>query len=77
MPGEFVDLGQDAVELLLRADQRIDVLDRRDLGDIARPPRGDGDQRFAGRVRDQMQMEVAASGHAGHSAGTSAVDWRG
>ena len=60
MPGAFLDLGQHAVELLLGAHQRIDVLDRRDIGVLRRRRARDRDQRLAGRVGDQMQMEVVA-----------------
>ena len=59
--GRLLDFGQDAVELLLRAHQRIDVLDRHDLAVLrGRGPRH-GRQRLAGRIRDEVQMEVAAA----------------
>ena len=38
MPGRFLDLGQHPVELLLGADQRVDVLDRARYWCIAPPP---------------------------------------
>ena len=62
--GRGLDLGDDAIELLVGAHQRIDVLDRRDGGILRRGRARDRDQRLAGRVRDEMQMkEIAALRH--------------
>ena len=54
----FLDFGQHPVELLLRADQRMHMLDRHDLGVLRRGRPRDRDQRLAGRIGDQMQMEI-------------------
>ena len=48
------------VELSLAADQRVNVLDRRH-GDVLGGRRtGDGDQRLAGRIRNEMEVEIAS-----------------
>ena len=53
-----LDLGQHPVELLARAHQRMHVLDRRHRGILRRRRARDRDQGLAGRVGDQMQMEI-------------------
>ena len=55
----FLDLGQHPIELLRRSDQRIDMLDRRDMRVLRRGGMGHRGQRLARRVGDQMQMEIA------------------
>ena len=63
--GGLLDLCQGAIELLLGADQRIDMLDRRHLGVLGgrRPShRGQG---LAGGVGYEMEMEKTA-GPLGH-----------
>ena len=58
------DLGEDAVELFLAAHQRIDMLDRRDVGILSCHRAGYRYQRLAGRIGHQMEMKVAAGdGH--------------
>src|SRR5271169_153780 len=57
----ILDLGNHSVELGCGAHQRIDMLDRSDpLILRGSRPRG-RDQRFAGRVRNQMKVEIAAA----------------
>ena len=60
--GRFGDFGQRKVELLLRAHHRIEMLDRRHIGVLRRRRARDRDQRFAGGVGNQMQMEIAGVG---------------
>ena len=66
--GRFLDLGQHAIELFLGPHQRIDMLDRRHLGVLRRRRASDRDQSLTGRIRDEMQMEIAA-GSMGHGTG--------
>ena len=61
--GRFGDFGQHAIELLLRAHHRIEMLDRRHVGVLRRGRARHRDQRFAGRVGHQMEMEIAGVGH--------------
>ena len=56
-----LDLDQHAVELLVRAHQRMHVLDRRHAGVLGRGRARDRDQGLAGGVRDEMQMEVTGT----------------
>jgi hypothetical protein len=59
--GRILDLGNNSIQLGRSAHQRIDMFDRSDpLILRGSGPRG-RDQRFAGRVRNQVKMEVAAS----------------
>jgi hypothetical protein len=55
------DLGNHPIELRRSAHQRIDMFDRRDALILRRCGARGGDQRFAGRIRDQMKMEIAAA----------------
>ena len=55
-----IEPGEDARELRLGADQRIDMLDRGDGFVLRGGGAADGDQRLARRIRDQMQMEIIA-----------------
>ena len=57
--GRLLDLLQDALELLGRAHQRVDVLDGPHLRVLHGGGLGHGGQRLAGRVRDEVQMEGA------------------
>jgi hypothetical protein len=45
----------------LRAHQRVDVLDRLNGGVLGRCRPRHGDQRFPGRVRNEMQMKKTGS----------------
>jgi hypothetical protein len=57
----FLNLGQNAIELLLRADQRIDMFNRQHFGVLrGRRARNRG-QRLAGRVGHEVKVEIAAS----------------
>ena len=56
-----LDLGNHAIELGRCAHQRIDMLDRSDPLILRSSSARSGDQRFAGRVRNQMKMEIAAA----------------
>ena len=67
----FLDLRQHAVELLLGPHQRIDVLDRRDLGVLRGRRARDRDQRLAGRVGDEVEVEVAAGALRHDNGGTT------
>ena len=59
-PGRGFHLVQHSVELSLAADQRVNVLDRRH-GDVLGGRRtGDRDQRLAGRIRNEMEVEIAS-----------------
>ena len=53
----FLEGGDDPVELLGRADQRMDVLDGADVGILRGGGTGDRDQGFAGRVGNHVQVE--------------------
>ena len=60
----FLDFTQYAIKLLLAAHQRIDMFDRRHVGIL----RGHGarhrDQRFTGRIGDEVEMKIIAGrGH--------------
>ena len=55
----FLEVGDDPVELLGRAHQRVDVLDGADVGVLRRSGASDRDQRFAGRVRNHVEVEEA------------------
>ena len=61
--GGFGDFGEHMIELLLRAHHRIKMLDRRNIRVLRRSRTRDGNQRFAGRVRHEMQMEIAGVRH--------------
>ncbi|MNE13449.1 hypothetical protein D3C80_1062820 [compost metagenome] len=56
--GRSAHLLQHALHLLGRADQGIDVLNRNDPVETGDHSLGHGVQRFAGRVRDQMNVEI-------------------
>ena len=58
--GRFLDLGQDAIELLLRAHQRIDMFHRQDLGVLRGRRARNRRQRLAGRVGHEVKVEIAA-----------------
>jgi hypothetical protein len=58
--GRLLDLVEHAVELLLAAHQRIDVLHRADIGVLRRHRARHRDQRFAGRVGDQVEVKIVA-----------------
>ena len=62
-PRRFGDFGQHMIELLLRAHHRVKMLDRRHIGVLRGRRARDRDQRFAGRVGNQMQMEITGIGH--------------
>src|SRR5690606_8028776 len=66
-----VDLLDDALELGARSDEGIDVLDRRDTFILRGRRARDGDQRFAGGVRDEVEMEEVAT--QGKSSGMAAA----
>ena len=59
--GRVLDLGNHPIELGRGAHQRIDMFDRSDALILRRRGSRCRDQRFAGRVRDQMKVEVAAA----------------
>ena len=59
--GRFLDLGQDAIELLLSAHQRIDMFHRQDLGVLRSRRARNGRQCLAGRVGHEVKVEIAAS----------------
>ena len=59
--GRVLDFGDHPVELRRRAHQRIDMFDRSDALILRRGGARGGDQRFAGRIRNQMEMEIAAA----------------
>jgi hypothetical protein len=63
--GCLLDLRQGAIELLLGADQRIDMLDRRHLDVLGGRRPGDRRQGLTGRIGHEVQMEKAA-GAMGH-----------
>ncbi len=58
--GGFLDLRQHPVQLLLGSYQRIDVLHRQHLGVLRGRRARDGRQSLAGRVGDEVQVEIAA-----------------
>ena len=68
--GRRLDLGDGAVELRPGPDQRVDVLDRRHVLVLGRDGTAGRDQRLAGRIRDQVQVEIVAS-----HAGVPSVPW--
>ena len=57
---------EDALQLLLRAYQRVDVLDGANLGVLHGRSFSHGQKRLAGRIGDEMQMESARKMAAGH-----------
>ncbi len=60
----FLDLVEHAVELLLAAHQRIDMLDSGHVGILRSDRARHRDQRLAGRIGDQMKMKIIADrGH--------------
>ena len=64
--GRSLHLVEDAIELALAADKRVNVLDR-SYGDVLGGRRAsDRDQRLAGRVGDKVKMKIA-SGSIGHA----------
>ena len=74
--GRVLDLGDHPIELGCGAHQRIDMLDRSDpLILRGSGPRG-RDQRFAGRVRNQMKVEVAAAQRGPQRSMTNAYNQR-
>ena len=72
--GRGLDLAQHTVELLLRAHQRIDMLDRRHIGILRGSRARDRDQRLAGRIRNEMKMEIAGLAMS-HRHGTDVETW--
>ena len=59
--GRVLDFGNHPIELRRSAHQRIDMFDRGDALILRRGGARGGDQRLAGRVGDQMKMEIAAA----------------
>ena len=59
--GRGLDLADHALELGVRTHERIDMLDGGNALILRDDRAGDGDQRFARRVGDEMEMEIAAS----------------
>ena len=57
------DFRQRVVELLLGAHHRVKMFDRRYIGILRRSSARDRDQRFAGRVGNEMEMEITGVGH--------------
>jgi hypothetical protein len=64
--GRGLDFADHALELRVGAHQRIDMLDGGHALILRHHRAGDGDQRFARRIRDEVEMEIAAS-HGGSS----------
>jgi hypothetical protein len=64
-PRRILDFVEDALELFLRPHQRVHVLDRRNSGVLRSSSTRHRDQRFAGRIGDEVKMEVTrtAMGH--------------
>ena len=71
--GRVLDLGNHPIELGRGAHQRIDMFDRGDALILRRGGARGGDQRLAGRVRDQMKMEIAAAQCGPHGRKSRAV----
>ena len=57
------DFGKHPVQLLLRAHQRMHMLDRHDPRILGGGGPRDRDQRFSGRIGDQVQVKIAGRGH--------------
>ena len=55
------DLAEHALELGVGAHERIDMLDSGHALILRDHRAGDGDERFARRIRDEMEMKIAAS----------------
>src|SRR5262249_15435620 len=72
----FFDFSQDAVELLLGANQGINVLYRRDLGVLRSRRTRDRGQCLTGRIRDKVKMKIAAGTLWHDNGGTSCGFWR-
>src|SRR5262249_43161755 len=53
-------LAEHAIELPRATNQRVNMLDRRNRGVLRGRRTGDGDQRFAGRVGDEMKVKIAS-----------------
>jgi hypothetical protein len=60
--GRFLNFIEYAIKLLLAADQRINVLDRRDVGVLRGHRACHRDQRFTSRIGDEVKMEIVAGG---------------
>ncbi len=54
-----LDFGNRFIELRLRAHQGIEMLHRIDAVELRRHRTADGDQCFACRIGDEMQVEIA------------------
>jgi hypothetical protein len=65
-PGRFLDVGQGALQLSLRANKGVDVLDGQDVLEPGADGARQGVQGLAGRIGDQMNVEVG--GQAGRGA---------
>src|SRR5262249_29972557 len=50
-----------AIELPLAANERVNMLDRRNSGVLRGCRTGDSNQRFSGRVGDEMKVKIASS----------------
>src|SRR6202034_2886820 len=70
--GRFFDVRQDPVELLLGANQRMNVLDRHDLRILRGSGPRDRNQRLTGGVGDHMKVKIA--GRLRHGIDRSEVD---
>ena len=57
-----LDFRQHAIELLLAAHQRIDVLHRRHIGVLRRDRPRHRDDGFAGRIGNHVKVKIAAGG---------------
>ena len=58
--GRFLDFVQHAIELLLAAHQRIDMLDRGHVGILRGHRPRHRDQGFTGRIGDQVKVKITA-----------------
>ena len=67
-PRRLLDIAERAVQLPLRADQGVDVLDRQDIVEPGADRTGHGVERLAGGIRHQVYVEVGGElrGGRGH-----------
>ena len=56
----LLDFIQHAIELLLAAHQRVDMFHRRHIGILRGHRPRDRDQRFTGRIGNQMEVKIIA-----------------
>ena len=56
----LLDFIQHAIELLLAAHQRVDMFHRRHIGILRGHRTRDRDQRFTGRIGNQMEVKIIA-----------------